>query len=146
MAHREEFHQQVGMCVLVSVCLCHGGAFPRELLPERLGRWSFLLAAFGRVSLRVLGQGVVAQKVEGYSAFKMCLVTTSPGSPQPYLIHPLLPSSSGALIQCPWRAEILCLLSPTCQEPEQCLALCKHIVVLAELNNSERNISASKQT
>ena len=106
----------------------------------------FLLAAFGRVSLRVLGQGVVAQKVEGYSAFKMCLVTTSPGSPQPYLIHPLLPSSSGALIQCPWRAEILCLLSPTCQEPEQCLALCKHIVVLAELNNSERNISASKQT
>ena len=28
------------MCVLVSVCLCHGGAFPRVLLPERLGRWS----------------------------------------------------------------------------------------------------------
>ena len=41
----------------------------------------FLLAAFGQVSLRVLGQGVVAQKVEGYSAFKMCLVTTSSRKP-----------------------------------------------------------------
>ena len=51
----------------------------------------FLLAAFGQVSLRVLGQGVVAQKVEGYSAFKMCLVTTSSRKPSALPDPPLAP-------------------------------------------------------
>ena len=63
-------------CVCLSVCLTE------EHFQESycLRHWEggvFLLAAFGQVCLRVLGLGVVAQKVERYSAFEMYLVNTS---------------------------------------------------------------------
>lgn len=98
--------------------------------------------------LRVLGQGVAAQKVEGHSAFKMYLVTTSSRKPlalphpplAPFLLcgtHSVSLEGRDPVVFCP----------PSAKSQSSVWHFVKHVAVFTELGDSERSISSvSKQT
>lgn len=84
----------VGLCL--SVCLTkeyfHGGYYLSK--DPKTGKAElFLKQLLVRVYLEcgLLGQGVVAQEVDGHSAFKMSLVTGPPRKPSVLACPPLVP-------------------------------------------------------
>lgn len=80
----------------------HGGfSLSKEPKAGKVERLFKQLLVTVCVECKLLGQGVLAQEVEGHSAFKMRLVTTSSRKPSILPCPPLAPSPSVTPIQCP---------------------------------------------